>query len=82
MTAHFVEVGKTRLTKEDADAMDVMELEATAEEKSVGSLASTRDGAESTVPSTGGKGAELPEWNHGECVEGTVFVYEFTVDGL
>ena len=79
VTEHFVEVGKTRLTKDDADAM---ELEATAEEKSVGSLASTRDGAESTVPSTGGKGAELPEWNHGECVEGTVFVYEFTVDGL
>ena len=76
---HFIEVEKTRFTKEDADAM---ELEATAEEKSVGSLASTRDGAESTVPSTGGKGAELPEWNHGECVEGTVFVYEFTVDGL
>ena len=79
VTEHFVEVGKTRLTKDDADAMEV---EATAEEKIVGSLAAAQELWRRTVPSTGGRGAKVAEWNHGECVEGIVFVYEFTVDGL
>ena len=63
---HFIEVEKTRFTKEDADAM---ELETTAEEKSVDSLASTEDAAESTVPSTGGKGG----WGEQSCLGGIDF---------